>query len=166
MELAGTAAGGAAGAALATATGNPEMIPVATSLGGYAGSQLAKASGNAIFGSGMKHRGRPRKGAPSKTHPHELDYTTKKGDKDYHINHHDVFEPLLPYTHYRKHIKGGSNIASPNIAESITGGKMKKNKSTKTSSWISHIKEYAKKHGMNYAQALSDPSCRSSYHSR
>ena len=126
IEMGGTALGGLAGATLATATGNPEMIPAATSLGGYAGNQLGKAAGNAILGAGMKRRGRPRKGAASKTHPHELDYTTKKGDIDHHIGGHDIFEALMPYEHRKKHIIGGSNIAARSISESITGGKMKK----------------------------------------
>jgi hypothetical protein len=33
------------------------------------------------------------------------------------------------------------------------------------SAWISHIKEFAKKHGLTYKQAISDPECKSSYHS-
>ena len=38
------------------------------------------------------------------------------------------------------------------------GGRVKR-KSTKTSPWISHVKSYAKHHGMNYAEALRDPGC-------
>ena len=29
--------------------------------------------------------------------------------------------------------------------------------------WITHVKAYAKKHGMKYSDALKDPKCKSSY---
>jgi hypothetical protein len=69
----------------------------------------------------------------------------------------------MPYA-----IRGGyAPIASPNIPEGITGGRMKKHTThKKSSSWIDHVKSFSKKHGMNYAQALSHPDCKASYHSR
>lgn len=30
-------------------------------------------------------------------------------------------------------------------------------------SWIMHVKQYAKKHGMSYSEALKSPGCKSSY---
>lgn len=32
------------------------------------------------------------------------------------------------------------------------------------SPWITHVKAYAKKHGIKYNEALKDPKCRQSYH--
>lgn len=37
------------------------------------------------------------KGAPSKTHKGDKDYTTKKGDKDFHKDGHDVKKSRKPY---------------------------------------------------------------------
>lgn len=39
-----------------------------------------------------------KKGAPSKTHPGDKDYTTKKGDKDYHESGHDQKRKRKPYS--------------------------------------------------------------------
>ena len=53
---------------------------------------------------GFKKRGRKKKatsskkGAPSKTHPGDKDYTTKKGDKDYHESGHDQRRKRKPYS--------------------------------------------------------------------
>jgi hypothetical protein len=44
----------------------------------------------------------------------------------------------------------------------LHGGKIRR-KSTKSSPWITHVKAYAKHHGMNYAEALRDPGCKNSY---
>jgi hypothetical protein len=38
-----------------------------------------------------------------------------------------------------------------------------KKKKSGTSPWISHVKKYAKSHGMTYGEALSDPAVSSSY---
>ena len=37
------------------------------------------------------------KGAKSKTHPGDMDYTTKRGDKDFHRRGHDVSLRINPY---------------------------------------------------------------------
>tara|TARA_R100000664_G_scaffold10169_1_gene16843 strand:- start:2570 stop:3076 length:507 start_codon:yes stop_codon:yes gene_type:complete len=42
-------------------------------------------------------KGRAVKGAASKTHPGDKDYTTKKGDKDFHEKGHDVKKARKPY---------------------------------------------------------------------
>ena len=39
-----------------------------------------------------------RKGDPSKTHPGDMDYTTKKGDKDYHEGGHDEQKKKRPFS--------------------------------------------------------------------
>jgi hypothetical protein len=164
LEIGGSAAGTALGVIGATATGNPEMAPIAGKLGSMAGSQLGKASGNALFGAGMRKR-RSTKGSKSKTHPGEKDYTTNKGDKVHHIDNHYVYEDLLPYA-----IRGGyAPIAAKSIAQGLTGGRISKRKSSskkKTSNWVEHVKAFSKKHGIKYGDALSDPTCKSSYHSR
>jgi|DEB0MinimDraft_4_1074332.scaffolds.fasta_scaffold145701_2 hypothetical protein len=38
-----------------------------------------------------------RKGMPSKTHPGDMDFTTKKGDKVFHRDGHFVRMPFRPY---------------------------------------------------------------------
>ena len=38
-----------------------------------------------------------------------------------------------------------------------------KSKSKKTSPWITHCKAFAKKHGINYPQALAHPDCKATY---
>ena len=64
--------------------------------------------------------------------------------------------------------RGGSNEEFQELSNAyerlkgMHGGKVKR-KSTKTSPWISHVKAYAKHHGMNYAEALRDPGCKNSY---
>ena len=136
-------------------------------LGSKAGEALGQAGADALFGKGINRYspaiiaqksvneigGKILKGRKSKTHKGELDYTTKKGDKVHHIRGHYVQEILAPY------MRGSGNIASPDIPDGITGGKMKK-----SSPWISHVLSYAKSHGIKYAQALSDPACKTSYH--
>jgi len=37
------------------------------------------------------------KGSPSKTRPGDLDYTTKKGDRDFHQRHHDIRRSRDPF---------------------------------------------------------------------
>ena len=37
------------------------------------------------------------KGAMSKTHKGEKDYTTKKSSKDFHRNHHDIVRSRRPF---------------------------------------------------------------------
>ncbi len=43
------------------------------------------------------------KGAKSKTHKGDKDYTTKKGDKDFHEDGKDVKKPKKPYKGNVKH---------------------------------------------------------------
>ena len=60
---------------------------------------------NGMKRNGMKRNGgMPRiphsaetKGAKSKTHKGELDYTTKRSDKDFHRNHHDIVMSRRPF---------------------------------------------------------------------
>jgi len=40
----------------------------------------------------------PKKGMKSKTHKGDLDYTTKRGDKDYHRGGHDEKEKKKPFS--------------------------------------------------------------------
>lgn len=58
--------------------------------------------------------------------------------------------PLLPLIALGKPKKGR--------AEPVEGGKKKK-----SSSWIEHVKAYAKKHNMKYPDALKDAKCKASY---
>ncbi len=44
-----------------------------------------------------RHKAVSRKGDPSKTHPGDMDYTTKLGDKDYHEGGHDELKQKSPY---------------------------------------------------------------------
>jgi hypothetical protein len=58
--------------------------------------------------------------------------------------------PILPLVALGKPKKGR--------AEPVEGGKKKK-----SSSWIEHVKAYAKKHNMKYPDALKDAKCKASY---
>jgi hypothetical protein len=42
-----------------------------------------------------------KKGTKSKTRPGRLNYTTKKGDKDYHVMSHDVQKTHKPYSFFK-----------------------------------------------------------------
>ena len=46
------------------------------------------------------------KGAPSKTHPGQLDYTTKKGDKVFHQGGHYVQKSRAPFAKKKAAVKG------------------------------------------------------------
>ena len=48
-----------------------------------------------------RRRGRSVKGSRSITHPGDLDYTTKRGDKDFHRDGHDIRLRRRPYTRRR-----------------------------------------------------------------
>jgi len=48
------------------------------------------------------------KGSKSKTRPGDMDYTTKKGDKEYHQDGRDVKKKRKPYT--RKPVKKGTAV--------------------------------------------------------
>jgi len=52
------------------------------------------------------------------THPGELDFTTKKGDRVHHIGGHDIYNLPAPY------MQGGALIASRDLADGIRGGKI------------------------------------------
>ena len=54
----------------------------------------------------LKRKGKAVKGAKSKTHKGDLDYTTKKGDKDYHEGGHDVKKSKKPYSKSKKSVNG------------------------------------------------------------
>ena len=53
-------------------------------------------------GGGRRKSRSSKKGTASKTHPGDKNYTTKKGDKFYHINNHDVKKKNKPYTKKQK----------------------------------------------------------------
>lgn len=46
---------------------------------------------------GRRMRGEFKKFSPSKTHPGDMDFTTKKGDKVFHRDGHFVAMPFRPY---------------------------------------------------------------------
>ena len=48
------------------------------------------------------------KGAKSKTRPGDLDYTTKRGDKDFHRDHHDILSGRAPFKKVADHVKNMS----------------------------------------------------------
>jgi len=55
-----------------------------------------------------KSRRQPRagtKGAPSKTRKGDLDYTTKRGNKDFHQRHHDILKGKRPFEDVAKHVR-------------------------------------------------------------
>jgi hypothetical protein len=55
----------------------------------------------------MKRMKKPRagtKGAKSKTRPGDLDYTTKRGDKDFHQDHHDILKGRAPFAKVAEHL--------------------------------------------------------------
>ena len=51
------------------------------------------------------------KGSKSKTHKGDMDYTTKRGDADFHQKGHNVKKLTIPYAF----LKGGKIIAIKNI---------------------------------------------------
>tara|TARA_R110000744_G_C18885437_1_gene507240 strand:- start:122 stop:499 length:378 start_codon:yes stop_codon:yes gene_type:complete len=56
----------------------------------------------------MPPKRKSTKGSASKTRPGDMDYTTKKGDKDFHQDGRDVTKTRKPYT--RKPTKKGTAI--------------------------------------------------------
>ena len=50
-------------------------------------------------------KGRFVKGAKSKTHKGDKDYTTKRGDKDFHRKGHNVHKKRAPYRKKKKGCK-------------------------------------------------------------
>ena len=67
---------------------------------------LAHEAVHHLLGMGVKRRGRPIKGAASKTHKGEIDYTTKKGDVVHHIGGHYVKEATDPYESEEEAVAG------------------------------------------------------------
>lgn len=83
----------------------------------HAPSQTGGVAGHVVSGGGRKRRGRTRrrhrsrhrrrrrhrrsrrstKGSRSKTHRGDKNYTTKRGDKDFHRRHHDIRSSRSPY---------------------------------------------------------------------
>ena len=56
----------------------------------------------------MRMRRKPRagtKGAPSKTRKGDLDFTTKRGDKDFHRAHHDILKGRAPFEKVAKQLR-------------------------------------------------------------
>lgn len=48
----------------------------------------------------VRHHTHPKKGQASRTHKGELDFTTKRGDKDFHEGGHDQKKGRRPYTEH------------------------------------------------------------------
>ena len=69
-------------------------------------AEAKKAKAEAKKAKAKKPRGRAVKGAPSKTHKGRMDYTTKRGDKDYHQQGHDVKKANRPYKRKGKKVAG------------------------------------------------------------
>ena len=92
----------AAGTAAGAYFGNPEFGAIA---GNEAGN-IASAGYDKIVGGKMKMK--HIKGSPSLTHIGDLDYTTKKGDEDYHSMGHDVKKSSRPYSSWISHVKAYS----------------------------------------------------------
>ena len=63
------------------------------------GSAEAKAWGKKMAAA---RKGGSKKGDKSKTHKGDKDYTTKRGDKDYHRGGHDVKGKKNPFTQRRR----------------------------------------------------------------
>jgi hypothetical protein len=62
-------------------------------------------------GKTRRHRHSFRKGSKSKTHKGDLDFTTKKGDHDYHRKGHDIKLRKRPFTVHKKKGKKGRRSA-------------------------------------------------------
>ena len=62
-------------------------------------------------GKTRRHRRSFRKGSKSKTHKGDLDFTTKKGDHDYHRKGHDIKHRKRPFTVHKKKGKKGRRSA-------------------------------------------------------
>lgn len=58
-----------------------------------------------------RHRHSFRKGSKSKTHKGDLDFTTKKGDHDFHRKGHDIKLRKRPFTMHRKKAKSARRSA-------------------------------------------------------
>jgi len=60
--------------------------------------------------------GRHTKGTPSLTHPRDLDYTTKRGDKVFHQRGHYVRKKKKPFGKKRR----GGDILTPGSQQALT----------------------------------------------
>jgi len=84
-----------------TSNNNPNMKSGASQVPFYFGASsvptdlfLPKTAYSGSSGSGFS------KGSVSKTHPSDLDFTTKKGDEVYHRKNHNIKIPFrLPFMH-------------------------------------------------------------------
>lgn len=104
-------------------------------LGEIAGHAVGNMINNKLAGGKVRSY---KKGTRSKTRKNDLDFTTKQGDIDYHEGGHDQSKDIVPYS-------GGK----------VSGG----------SPWIQHVKAFAQQNNLKYKDALSNPECKSSYHS-
>jgi hypothetical protein len=126
-------------------------VPVGAAIGSDLGSKLGSAAGNAIFGGAMhKHRIQHHlKGTKSLTHPGDLDYTTKKGDKVHHIAGHDVKMEELPFYELMKLRKEQKRKRAEHNNREADITKHLNSKHTKGSKSITHPgeKDYTTKMG-------------------
>jgi hypothetical protein len=72
------------------------------------------------YSGGAIHKKKKGKHTKSITHPGELNFTTKKGDRVHHIGGHDIYGLSGPYS-------GGAMIASIDLADGIRGGNIRDN---------------------------------------
>ena len=59
-----------------------------------------------------RHRRRSTKGSRSKTHHGDKDYTTKRGNKDFHRKHRDVKLKRRPFSRRKSRSKRGGHFGA------------------------------------------------------
>jgi hypothetical protein len=143
------ALGGLAGAALAVASLNPELAPVAGAIGAAAASELAKRGRTAVkksTGLGIINK-------------EELKKLKKKVKKEVKEFKEDVKKGSGLSKELKDEIKQDAKKAMKELKE--LKKKVKKEIKTKEGSgkpankWVMHVKQYANEHGIPYKEAMS-----------
>jgi hypothetical protein len=97
-----------------------------------------------------------RKGTPSSTHIGDLDYTTKKGNLDFHQGGHDVKKSYQPYESGDGFYHRSSKKYNDSSYSNKVDAHMKKLRSA-ASPWLDHVKQFRNAHpGITYSQALKE----------
>jgi hypothetical protein len=91
---------------------------------------LANEAVHHLLGMGVRRRGRPIKGAASKTHQGEMDYTTKKGDVVHHIGGRYVKEATAPYESDEEEAVAGAGMKKGSAAMKAKMAKLRAMKKT------------------------------------
>jgi hypothetical protein len=147
LDIAAKAApalGGLAGAALAVASLNPELAPVAGAMGAAAASELAKRGRSGIkktTGLGLVNKAelkKLKKQAESLMDKDELKKMKKEATK---LMDKDELKKLK--TKVKKEVKSFKDD-------------VKKGSGKAPSAWVQHLKNYAAEHGVSYKQAMKD----------